>query len=66
MEGFVVTDYLSRAGEAVPKLVEWMQTGKLKFKVDVADGLKSAPSAVNKLYQGTNTGKLVVKISEEP
>src|SRR5207302_7537376 len=47
MEGFVVTDYLPRATEAVPQLVQWMQTGKLKFKVDVSDGLKTAPKAVN-------------------
>jgi NADPH-dependent curcumin reductase CurA len=66
IEGFLVTDYLPRAGEAVPQLLQWMQSGKLKFKVDVADGLKQAPKAVNKLFEGTNVGKLMVKISEEP
>ena len=66
IEGFLVTDYLPRAGEAIPQLLGWMQSGKLKFKVDVAQGLESAPRAVNKLFEGTNTGKLVVKISEEP
>ncbi len=66
MEGFIVTDYMPRANEAIPKLVEWMQSGKLKLKLDVADGLKTAPSAINKLYEGGNTGKLVVKVSEEP
>jgi len=66
MEGFLVTDYLPRAGEAVPQLLQWMQTGRLKFKVDVAEGLEQAPQAINKLFEGTNMGKLVVKISEEP
>jgi len=66
IEGFLVTDYLPRAGEAIPQLLQWMQSGRLKFKVDVADGLESAPRAINKLFEGTNTGKLVVKISEEP
>ncbi|MBZ5604420.1 MAG: NADP-dependent oxidoreductase [Acidobacteriia bacterium] len=66
IEGFLVTDYLPRAGEAIPQLLGWMQSGKLKFKVDVAEGLESAPRAINKLFEGTNTGKLVVKISEEP
>ena len=66
IEGFLVSDYMARANEAVPQLVGWMQSGKLKFKVDVAEGLKSAPHAINKLFEGTNTGKLVVKISEEP
>jgi NADPH-dependent curcumin reductase CurA len=66
IEGFLVSDYLPRANEAVPQLLGWMQSGKLKFKVDVAEGLESAPRAINKLFEGTNTGKLVVKISEEP
>jgi len=66
LEGFLVTDYLPRAGEAVPQLLQWMQTGRLKFKVDVAEGLEQAPKAINKLFEGTNMGKLVVKISEEP
>jgi NADPH-dependent curcumin reductase CurA len=66
IEGFLVTDYLPRAGEAIPHLAQWMQTGRLKFKLDVADGLRAAPLAANKLFEGTNTGKLVVKVSQEP
>jgi NADPH-dependent curcumin reductase CurA len=65
MEGFIVLDYVSRAGEAIPELTGWLQSGRLKFRLDVADGLKEAPRAVNKLYEGGNTGKLVVKVSEE-
>jgi NADPH-dependent curcumin reductase CurA len=66
IEGFLVSDYFPRAGEAIPQLIGWMQSGRLKFKVDISEGLESAPRAVNKLFEGTNTGKLVVKISEEP
>ena len=66
IEGFLVSDYLPRAGEAIPHLLEWMQSGRLKFRVDVAEGLDQAPIAVNRLFEGKNTGKLVVKVSEEP
>jgi NADPH-dependent curcumin reductase CurA len=66
MEGFLVTDYLSRAGEAIPELMKWMKEGRLKFRVDVVPGLEHAPRAINRLYDGTNTGKLIVKVSEEP
>jgi NADPH-dependent curcumin reductase len=66
MEGFLVSDYFARAGEAIPQLVEWMQTGRLKFQLDVAEGLEEAPRAINRLFEGTNTGKLVVKVSAEP
>ena len=63
IEGFLVSDYFPRAGEAVPQLLEWMQTGRLKFRLDVAEGLEQAPIAINRLFEGTNTGKLVVKVS---
>jgi NADPH-dependent curcumin reductase CurA len=65
MEGFVITDYASRASEAMPHLMGWMQTGRLKFRVDIAEGLKAAPSAINKLFEGTNIGKLAVKVSDQ-
>ena len=63
MEGFIVLDYFPRASEAIPELSAWLQSGRLKFRLDVADGLKQAPRAVNKLFEGGNTGKLVVRVS---
>jgi NADPH-dependent curcumin reductase len=65
IEGFLVTDYLPRAAEAVQDMLRWMQEGRLKFRTDVVDGLQHAPQAINKLYEGANMGKLVVKVSEE-
>ncbi len=41
-------------------------TGKLRYRVDVVDGLESAPTSLNKLFDGSNKGKLIVKVSEEP
>jgi NADPH-dependent curcumin reductase CurA len=66
IEGFLVSDYMPRAGEAIPKLLEWMKSGRLKFRLDVVEGLEQAPRAVNRLFEGTNTGKLVVRVSSEP
>jgi NADPH-dependent curcumin reductase CurA len=66
MEGFLVTDYLPRAGEAIPELLRWLQEGRLKFRTDVVNGLEHAPRAINRLFDGTNMGKLIVKVSEEP
>jgi NADPH-dependent curcumin reductase len=66
MQGFIVLDYVPRAGEALPQIMQWMKEGRLKFRADVVEGLEKAPSAVNRLFEGLNTGKLIVKISEEP
>jgi hypothetical protein len=66
MEGFLVLDYLDRAGEAMPLLGQWHAEGRLKYRVDLVDGLAQAPKALNRLFDGSNTGKLIVRISAEP
>jgi NADPH-dependent curcumin reductase len=66
IQGFIVLDYLPRAMEATKKLLEWHLEGKLKYRVDVMDGLRSAPAALEKLFAGANKGKMLVKVSEEP
>jgi hypothetical protein len=62
VEGFIVLDYLERAEEAVKALVQWHLAGKLKYRVEVVEGLMNAPAAVNKLFDGSHQGKLIVKI----
>lgn len=62
MEGFIITDYAARFPEAVAKLAEWAMAGKLKYRVEVVEGLEHAPDALNKLFDGTNTGKLIVSV----
>jgi NADPH-dependent curcumin reductase CurA len=62
IEGFLVTDYMDRAQEAMAQLGRWLMEGKIKYRVDVVEGLEQAPRAVNKLFDGSNQGKLVVKI----
>jgi len=66
IEGFIVLDYMPRAQEAIPQLLEWVNQGRLKYRLDVVDGLENAPQAVQKLFDGSNVGKLVVRVSEEP
>ena len=62
IEGFLVTDYMDRAQEAMTQLGRWLMEGKIKYRVDVVEGLEQAPRAVNKLFDGSNQGKLVVKV----
>src|SRR5215510_7876831 len=62
LQGFIITDYLPRAQEAIPELIKWYLEGKLKYRVDVVEGLKEAPRAVNKLFDGSNQGKLIIKV----
>ncbi len=66
VEGFIVTDYLDRAAEAIRQLGEWHAEGRLTFKVDVYDGLETAPRNINRLFDGSHDGKLIIKVSDEP
>lgn len=66
VEGFIITDFLSRFPEAIQSLAGWMMEGRLKYKTDIVDGLENAATAVNRLFTGANTGKLLIRISPEP
>ena len=62
VEGFIVLDYLGRAREATKELIEWHRAGKLKYRVEVVEGLRKAPAVINKLFDGSHQGKLIVQI----
>src|SRR5262245_41946113 len=62
VEGFIVLDYVNRSEEAFRELGRWLAEGKIKYRVDLVEGLRRAPEALNMLFDGTNTGKLAVKI----
>jgi NADPH-dependent curcumin reductase len=64
MEGFLASDYLRRAAEAIPDLYAWVTDGKLKYQVDVIDGLENAPAALARLFKGENRGKQLVKVAD--
>jgi len=65
MEGFLCSDYMPRAEEAFTAMIGWAMQGKLKYRVDVVQGLENAPQALHKLFDGSNTGKLIVQVGRE-
>jgi NADPH-dependent curcumin reductase CurA len=66
IEGFIVMDYLDRTTEAVAKMGQWHEEGRLQYRVDVYDGLETAPYNINRLFDGSHDGKLIIKVSDEP
>ena len=44
VEGFIVFDYMTRAQEANRDLSKWYAEGKLRYRVDVVEGLENAPA----------------------
>ncbi len=65
MEGFIVLDHADKAARATADLVRWHREGRLKYRLDLVEGLENASVAVNRLFEGTNVGKLVVRVATE-
>ena len=63
MTGIVVSDYYDRAPEAAMVMAGWIQSGKLKTREDIVDGLDNFPKAFDMLFSGANNGKLVLKVA---
>jgi len=64
MEGFIILDYMDRFVEAIMELVPLVAEGRIKYAVEVVDGLERAPEALNRLFTGDHAGKLIVRVSE--
>jgi len=62
VEGFIVTDYMPRAMEALTALGQWYGEGRIRYRIDQVDGLDQAPEALTRLFTGENIGKLLVKL----
>jgi NADPH-dependent curcumin reductase CurA len=68
MEGFVCFDFAADTAawaECDAAITRWHLDGKLKYRLDLQQGLENAPTAIGRLFNGTNTGKLVVQIAAE-
>jgi NADPH-dependent curcumin reductase CurA len=62
MQGFLVSDYVHRFGEAIPKLARWVANGEIRYREHVTDGLENAPQAFIGMLNGENRGKALVKV----
>jgi NADPH-dependent curcumin reductase len=62
LQGFIVSDHVALMGDFVNEVARLLQSGKLKSRETVVDGLAKAPQAFIGLLKGENFGKLVVKV----
>jgi len=62
MQGFIVTDDLTRWPPALRELGTLVASGKLKYRESIAEGLAAAPAALISLLQGGNFGKQLVRL----
>ena len=63
MKGMVVFDYQDQYPEAVADYLKWIQTGEIKSKVDIYEGIENFNNILLKLFSGEKIGKLILKVS---
>jgi NADPH-dependent curcumin reductase CurA len=62
MQGFIVSDDLTRWPPALKELAGHVAAGRIKYRESVAEGLANAPTAFISLLKGGNFGKQLVKL----
>ena len=64
MQGFIVLDYLDRAGEAIDALTGWVMAGDIAWREDIQEGLDNIPTTLQRLFDGSNVGKQLLKLAD--
>ncbi|MBV7327046.1 NADP-dependent oxidoreductase [Chloroflexi bacterium TSY] len=62
MQGFIVSDYMSRSSEFYADMSTWTKEGKMQWRETIHEGIEQAPAAFIGLFSGENFGKMLVKI----
>jgi NADPH-dependent curcumin reductase CurA len=63
MEGFLVFQFAESYPEAVADLSKWYAEGKIKNKIDLAEGLEHCPETLIRLFTGANWGKQLLRMA---
>lgn len=66
MEGFIVSDHVGRKSEFMADMQNWLNAGKITYRIDIAEGLENAIAAFISMLDGGNFGKQIVQIGQEP
>ncbi|NYT66665.1 NADP-dependent oxidoreductase [Alcaligenaceae bacterium] len=66
VQGFIIfDDYGSHYGDFIRQMSTWVDTGKIKFREDMINGLEQAPAALIGLLEGKNFGKLIIRVAQD-
>ncbi len=63
MQGFLVGDHRARYPEFRARMTDWLTSGRVRYREDIAAGLAAAPEAFIGLLAGANRGKMLVRIA---
>ena len=65
VKGFIIfEEYGDHFPEFLETMGKWVESGAVKTKEHITDGLKNAPDAFVKMLNGENFGKTVIKVAD--
>ena len=62
IQGFIVSTHIDLQPAFAADMAKWIQSGQMKYKETVMEGIDKAPDAFLGLFSGANTGKMLVKL----
>jgi NADPH-dependent curcumin reductase CurA len=62
LQGFIVFDFQPRMAEFYRDMGAWLQSGAVKSRETVVEGLENTLDAFLGLFEGANTGKMLVRL----
>jgi NADPH-dependent curcumin reductase CurA len=66
VRGFIVTDFAASARAFHAEVGALAQSGRLRYREDISEGLDAAPAAFLRLLRGENFGKALVRVGADP
>ncbi len=63
VRGLVVYDHEDLREQFLKECQRWIESGQLRYREDITEGLEQAPRAFVQLMEGRNFGKVIVKVA---
>jgi NADPH-dependent curcumin reductase CurA len=63
LRGFIVSDFYAEREKALGELKRWVDSGQVKVREDIIEGIENFPGALVGLLAGENIGKRMVKVA---
>jgi NADPH-dependent curcumin reductase CurA len=62
VQGFICGDHVDEFGACFRELCDLVDSGAIRYREDIRDGLENYVETLNLLFRGENKGKLMIKV----
>ena len=64
LKGFIVSNYNHLREDFLRDMTHWVNSGQLKYRETIFEGIEETPKAFIGLFTGANTGKMIVNLDD--